>query len=320
MTVSVIIPVKDDERILQCVAAVMDVISEEKDVEVLVVDNGSPAAFESTLALLPSEVKLLKESSPGAYAARNCAIAVATGDVLFFTDVDALVRPGWIREGLKAIADGADVACGYSGSIGTSRIDQLIQASFDGLCALRKRGDPIPVNCRNVAIRREVLAAIPFDGRFGRGGDTAFGRLAEQAGYRLFFAPAMVADHEHEPSLPLRAAKHVCWGWNAMRLGLTYPDFGRPPGPWIPRARRVTRLTRIPVLKIGFSSLWLVALTVAWLTEAFIRFIPFGLARKLCDGGAMRTARRAGFLLYASGRTETQPTPSEVLRRQLRRD
>ena len=320
MRVSVIIPVKDDERVLRFVAAVMGVVSEAESVEVLVVDNGSPASFEPSLALLPSGVTLLRESSPGAYAARNRAVAVATGDVLFFTDADAVVRPGWIREGLLAFADGADVVCGYSGSIGTSRIDQLIQASFDAMCAIRKRGDPLPVNCRNVAIRREVLAAIPFDARFGRGGDAAFGQLAARAGYRLFFAPSMVADHEHEPSLPLRAAKHVCWGWNAMRLGVAYPDLGRPPGLWIPRARRVTKLTRIPVLRIGFWLLWLAALATASLTQASVRFIPFGLARKLCDGGAMRTARRAGFLLYASGRTETQPTPSEVLHRRLRRD
>jgi glycosyltransferase involved in cell wall biosynthesis len=320
MRVSIIIPVKDDERLLRCIDAVMQVLGEADEAEVFVVDNGSPPSFEAVLSRLPPAVTLLREQAPGAYAARNRAIACATGDVLFFTDADAVVRPGWIKEGLRAIADGADVAAGYSGSLGDSRLDRLIQAPYEAMIATKKRGDRISVDCRNVAVRRPVLAAVPFDARFSRGGDGAFGRLATRAGYRVFYAPDMVVDHDHEHDLFLWSAKRVCWGWNSARLGAAYPDIDPPPGPWMLRARRVRDATHLPVFQMIFWALWLTALLAAALLTLTARYLPFRMARVLWDGVATRCGRLAGTALYATGHTERQPIISELLHRRLRRD
>src|SRR5262249_52086088 len=81
----------------------------------------------------------------------------------------------WITEGLRAMADGADIACGCWASAGDSTIERLIQAPYDSMFANRKRGDPIGVNGRNTAIRRGVFAAVAFDPRYGPGGGTGLG-------------------------------------------------------------------------------------------------------------------------------------------------
>jgi cellulose synthase/poly-beta-1,6-N-acetylglucosamine synthase-like glycosyltransferase len=66
--------------------------------EVVVVNNGSTDGTEAVLdafsARLPLRAVWLEQ--PGIPGARNAALAAATGDILCFTDDDAIADPGWL--------------------------------------------------------------------------------------------------------------------------------------------------------------------------------------------------------------------------------
>jgi len=84
--VSVIIPVYNDaERLQTCLAKLA--LQTYSAYEVMVVDNGSRdlLTVQNIVAAYPF-AQLLTESIPGSYAARNCGIAQAQGDILAFTD------------------------------------------------------------------------------------------------------------------------------------------------------------------------------------------------------------------------------------------
>ncbi|MEM8761253.1 MAG: glycosyltransferase family A protein, partial [Pseudomonadota bacterium] len=101
--ISVIIPVFNDAGGL---ARCLDALARQTDAapfEVIVVDNGSdPPLDPATLPALPS-LRLIRETAPGSYAARNAGIAAARAAILAFTDADCRPRPDWLAAGHAAI-------------------------------------------------------------------------------------------------------------------------------------------------------------------------------------------------------------------------
>ncbi len=66
--------------------------------EVIIVDNRVGDPVEPLPAFPGGErVRTIKESRPGASAARNRGMALATGEFVAFTDDDAFVDPNWLR-------------------------------------------------------------------------------------------------------------------------------------------------------------------------------------------------------------------------------
>src|SRR5258708_3371102 len=70
--------------------------SSEPPAEILVIDNAPVSdATRQVLAQFPG-VRYYCEPRLGLSAARNAALAVASGDIVAFTDDDVVVHPGWI--------------------------------------------------------------------------------------------------------------------------------------------------------------------------------------------------------------------------------
>src|SRR6185437_12388918 len=82
-------------------------------VEVIVVDNGSSDASRDIASGHPAVTRVVTESRPGSYAARNAGLAVATGDLIAFTDADCLPASDWLRHGFAAVARGLDLVAGH---------------------------------------------------------------------------------------------------------------------------------------------------------------------------------------------------------------
>ena len=110
--VSVIIPVRDDPRLVECLAAVHRQTYPANLVEVIVADNGSDTDVPALLVPWPSVV-YVSEPSGGSYAARNAAVLASRGEVLAFTDADCLPEENWIEESVAAIVAGADLVAGH---------------------------------------------------------------------------------------------------------------------------------------------------------------------------------------------------------------
>lgn len=87
--VSVIMPVRNGERFIA--AAIASIRSQDHPVEIVVVDDGSSDRSAEIAAAQGPEVKVLRlAQSGGAAAARNRALAAASGSLVAFLDCDDL--------------------------------------------------------------------------------------------------------------------------------------------------------------------------------------------------------------------------------------
>ena len=91
--ISVIVPVLDDPvRLALCISALREQTYAADCFEVWVVDNGSQPEKRPTVPDVPGYY-LIEEQKPGPYAARNTGVAHANGEILAFTDADAIPAP-----------------------------------------------------------------------------------------------------------------------------------------------------------------------------------------------------------------------------------
>lgn len=127
--ISVIIPVYKVERYLcECVDSVID--STYKDLEIILVDDGSPDACPQICdkyAQKDSRIKVIHQRNQGLCAARNAGLKVATGEYVAFVDSDDVVSPFLYEKLVQAIeAENADwAACEYTRKQNTLPVDVL---------------------------------------------------------------------------------------------------------------------------------------------------------------------------------------------------
>jgi glycosyltransferase involved in cell wall biosynthesis len=305
-------------RVLESVASVLSCRDEAWRLQVIVVDNGSEAGFSDRLRpQLPAGVVLFTLPEGGVYAARNVGMEQADGDFVFFTDADCVVRPGWLAAGQKTLEHGADIAQGYSGSITDGCAERLVQARYERHLRRIVAGEATECDTRNLVVRRSVFDRLRFNDRYRRVGDTEFGLLAEAAGFRVAYAPAMRVDHAHDPDLALFAAKQVCHGWGAQRIGQEHPEIRGHGGhlravAWA--SKRVSRGGRLKVLAVVCR--WF-ALHGARALQPLVCRLPEAVGFWWLTA-LDKLAALAGHLSYAPGAPE--PSPSGVLGRRLPRD
>ena len=317
-TVSVVIPVKDDPRVVACVESVLAASPAGTTVEVVVVDNGSEEAFTALLAAsLPAGVQLLREPVPGVYRARNLGVAATSGETVFFTDADCLVRPGWIAAGLAMLASGCDIVQGRSGSASPGAASRLLQRRYEAHLQRLKPGDATETDTRNLAVRRALLDALPFNEDFRRVSDTEFGLVAESRGFRVGYAPEMRVDHEHDHDLQVFVAKQVCHGWGAQRLMREHPEVRWHGGHLKLVSSLSDRIARLPGSRALAWWCERSALGGAWLLQRCAGRLPATAAFAWLTA-LDKLAALAGHVAYRPGAPE--PSPSGILRRQPPRD
>lgn len=102
--VSVIIPhYQDFARLDLCLDALSRQTFPQSDTEVIVADNASPVGEAAVAATIAGRAQLVIVQERGAGPARNGAVALASGEILAFTDSDCLPSPDWLAEGLAAL-------------------------------------------------------------------------------------------------------------------------------------------------------------------------------------------------------------------------
>ncbi len=200
-TVSVIVPARDAAAHLP---ALLDALAAQRTrpAEVILVDDRSR---DGTVALARASAvvdTVVAAAGAGPGAARNAGAAIATGDVLAFTDADCSPTPGWLEAGLQAIAAGADVVQGaVTPPPGAARgpWDRTIWVT-------RPHG---LFETANLLVRRERFAALggfepwlrPLGGK-ELGEDVWLGWRAVRAGARIAFAPDALVHHAVLPRGP----------------------------------------------------------------------------------------------------------------------
>lgn len=185
--------------------------------EILAVDN-NPATERTAevVARFPS-VRYVREDRPGLNAARNCAVAHASGDVVAFVDDDAVVDPDWLHHLLAPFAD-PEVLC-VTGLTLPLELRTEPQEHFERLSGFTRRGfqrrtfrwpshNPVSTGMVgagvNMAIRRSALSLLGgFDPALDAGTPTRSGGDHEyfarilRAGYRIVYEPRAINRHCH---------------------------------------------------------------------------------------------------------------------------
>jgi len=81
-----------------------------KDFEVLVVDNSPDAELRTRIGSLDSAARYVHEPRLGLHNARHAGARAARGDVLVFTDDDAVFDPNWLVAYARAFEEHPDMA------------------------------------------------------------------------------------------------------------------------------------------------------------------------------------------------------------------
>ncbi len=124
-TVSVVIPTYNAARYVE--AAVASVLGQTfKDVEVLVVDDGSTDETEAVLSRYRSAVRYLRQENGGVSAARNRGIQESTGRYVAFLDADDTWFPEKLDRQVAALgSSGRHRACYSAHVICTEALEPL---------------------------------------------------------------------------------------------------------------------------------------------------------------------------------------------------
>jgi glycosyltransferase involved in cell wall biosynthesis len=201
--VSVIVPVRDDPRLADCLAAVRLQDYGNDRFEVVVADNGSTGDVAGVVARAfdGSDIKsrVVSEPDGGSYSARNAAVAVAAGEVLAFTDADCIPSRSWIRAGVQELTSGADVIAGRVHVFARdSRRPHPVEAyeivhAFPQSTYVARGGGCITANLMTT---REVFDANgPFWSALKSGADIEWGQRAAGKGFAVTYSADAVVSH-----------------------------------------------------------------------------------------------------------------------------
>lgn len=168
-----------------------DIATVEATCEIVVVDDGSTPPYE--LEAFPN-VTTLRTSGIGPARARNEGVQHSSGDIIFFTDDDVSIQPGWLRQGLSYLESHPEAA-GVTGATTSPTYSALYEHSVEDL-------DGGSFLTCNVAYRREAFEAVGgFDRLFPHAAhedrDLAW-RIQNTVG-PIGFAPAMRVVHPGRP-------------------------------------------------------------------------------------------------------------------------
>jgi glycosyltransferase involved in cell wall biosynthesis len=205
-SISVVVPTRNRPLSLQ---RCLDALARQsclEALEVIVVDDGS-AEPEAVADVVRAHAfaRLIRQRPSGPARARNAGVAVALGECVCFTDDDC--EPGivWAERLAAAIHAGADVV---AGSTSTGEPGSAFAAASEVIVSAPSSlstGELSFAPTNNVASRREVLLALPFDDSFpeAAGEDRDWCARLVAAGYVLQTEPA--ATLVHRPAVTFRS-------------------------------------------------------------------------------------------------------------------
>jgi len=111
--ISVIIPAYNAAKSIQaCLDSVFN--QTYKDIEVIVVDDGSEDNLALALTNCKNKLTILHQDNKGAPAARNYGFSISRGEYVIFLDADIVMKPEMLSEMLAALQADDAAAFAYS--------------------------------------------------------------------------------------------------------------------------------------------------------------------------------------------------------------
>ncbi len=137
---------------------------------IVVLDSAVAAQDADELRRRYPSVKLVSSIKRNYFAAKNAGAAAADGDVVALLDGDCIPEPHWLEALLGQFESGAAAVGGRSRYPGSTWLARTFSVPDFAYILSEQSGAASGFNIHNVAFRREVLLAHPFDERIPRDG------------------------------------------------------------------------------------------------------------------------------------------------------
>lgn len=222
-----VVPVLDGSDDLdRCLAALGRQDYPADLLEVVVADNGSTEDIAAVVGR-HAGVRCVREPRPGSYAARNAALAVATGQVLAFTDGDCDPDPSWVSAAVDALT-GPPRADMVGGAVEmTYRHGRPVNGSelFEAVHGFPQQDyvthRHFAVTANMVAWRSTFDRVGLFDGTLMSRGDAEWGQRVHAAGLVQGYAPGARVGHPARDTLRASVKKWARTSSGRVRVELT---------------------------------------------------------------------------------------------------
>lgn len=199
--VSVIVPVyRDRERLITCLQALEAQSYPANRYEIITVDNGDNGDL-GALCQSSARTRVVAETIPSSYAARNRGVGAAMGEILAFTDADCIPAPDWLEKGVAALESVPN--CGMVGGAvhtfvecpGSPNSVELYDLLMFQQQEQLVKEERFAVTANLFTFRHVFLDLGPFDPELKSGGDKEFGQRVHAHGYTQLFAQDAIVEH-----------------------------------------------------------------------------------------------------------------------------
>jgi len=176
--ISVIVPFYNRKGTLaRCFESLLGQKYPADEYEIIAVDNNSTDGSGVIGRRFP-RITQLTEKKQGSYAARNCGLRAARGEIVAFTDSDCIAAPDWLSKIDDAMRDPRlQLLIGSAPPVGQSRAIRLLGAyeeHKDRYVFSTARAEKYYGHTSNMAVRRQVIDALGAFAEWQRGADSAF--------------------------------------------------------------------------------------------------------------------------------------------------
>ncbi|MGQ9570970.1 MAG: glycosyltransferase [Thermodesulfovibrionales bacterium] len=203
--ISIIIPTFNSAKVLvRCLESLNNQTINNKNYEVIVVDDGSNDGTKETVAKYP--VSYIYQHNRGPAAARNNGVMHAEGDIILFTDADCEPQSTWIEKMIMPFNDPQII--GVKGAYKTRQkelIARFVQIEYEHKYERMKKFKYIDfVDTYSAGYRKDIfLKYNGFDERYPRASveDQEFSFRLSHDGHKMVFNPDAVVFHKHSASL-----------------------------------------------------------------------------------------------------------------------
>lgn len=211
------------DRLADCLDALTAQTVE--DIEIVVIDDGSPDPLYATCQPFGSRVNCIRQSNAGPAAARNRGAEVAQSSFLAFTDDDCRPSPDWVQRLLIAHAGdpsrlvGGRVVNGLPENRYSDASQELCNFLYDYFGAARGTMPFFTTN--NMGLSRNAFLRLGgFDRSFRRAAaeDRDFGMRWAEEGGQLHYAEDALVTHFHSLTFRRFLRQHANYGAGAATL------------------------------------------------------------------------------------------------------
>ena len=255
--ISVVIAVKNDRyHIEECIKALINQEYTKEDYEILIIDGMSTDGTSEILEKIKKRenvnLKILRNPKGDAASGRNIGIKEGKGEVVAFTDSDAIVYPDWLKniekymrrfEKERKIAGvGGPDLLPENQPYKSYVISKIMASSFASGGELNPSTQHIMASDEmvvkhiptcNLSVKREVFESEGgFDEAFIKGQDLEFSTRLSIKGYSFFYTPEIKVRHYRRRHIRDLAKQIYKWGKAKAAIikkhGLTNPVYLLP--------------------------------------------------------------------------------------------